>query len=85
MRLRELTEAWYESRLISGVDTEGRQYAGMPLVLEMRRGAVGVILQTFSEATPVGRRSLSFRLVPTSRFDSVRQEFEIDLEPMPCN
>ena len=79
MTLRELTEAWFECRLISGVDVDGQQYHGMPLVLDKSHGEVVAYMKTYDGN---GNRMMRYRLIDTMRFDKVRHEFEVDLEPL---
>jgi hypothetical protein len=78
MTLRELTEAWIQGRTVSGVDAEGLAYVGRPISLQMMPDQVTALLH----AVPEGFICISYRLVQTSRFDKVRQEFETDLEPL---
>jgi len=82
LTLRELTEAWLSCRIVEWHDADGTLCGGMPVAMDHGRGEVGVWLKTWDAK---GHKSVRFRLVPTSRFDKIRQEFEVDLEPMPCN
>ena len=82
LTLRKLTEAWMQNRIVEWHDAEGKLCGGMPVAMDHGRSDVGVLLKTWDAE---GYQSVRFRLVPTSRFDKVRHEFEVDLEPMPCN
>lgn len=80
MTLRELTEAWMMGLVIPWQDANGLHRLGTPVALNLAPGEVNVRFDLW------GQESLSvsvhFRFVYTSRFDKVRQEFEIDLEPV---
>ena len=84
MTLRELTEAWMMGLVIPWQDATSGQYRlGTPVAVDLAPGEVNVQFEIWQqEALSL---SVRFRLVPTSRFDKARQEFEVDLEPMPCN
>ena len=83
LTLRELTEAWMQGLVIPWQDANGLHRLGIPVAVDLAPGEVNVRFEIWRQES----RSLSvrFRLVPTSRFDKIRHEFEVDLEPMPCN
>jgi len=83
MTLRELTEAWLSCRIVEWHDADGKLCGGMPVAMDRGRGEVGVFFQVFGKENRSW--SVRFRLVDTMRFDKVRHEFAVDLEPMPCN
>jgi hypothetical protein len=83
MTLRELTEAWMQGRIVEWHATEGKLCGGMPVAMDMGRGDVGALFQVWGKENRSW--SVRFRLVDTMRFDKIRGEWEIDLEPIPCN
>jgi hypothetical protein len=82
LTLRELTEAWLSCRIVEWHDADGKLCGGMPVAMDRGRGEVGVLFRVWGEAEDT---SVRFRFVATSRFDKIRHEFAVDLEPMPCN
>ena len=81
MTLRELTEAWMMGLVIPWQDATSGQYRlGIPVAVDMASGEVNVRFEIWQqEALSL---SVRFRLLPTSRFDRLRQECEVDLEPV---
>lgn len=80
MTLRQLTEAWMQNLVIPWQDANGLHRLGIPVAVDLAPGEVNVRFEILRQEP----RSLSvrFRLVPTSRFDKIRQERDIDLEPL---